>query len=101
MTFFMFDQSHQSSGSASSCKPISKMRAFLSHPLNTHSMRRERTFDDLSVGRIDIDYSLRRRCFGIIVDVLGSWKGVANSMKAVGKARLADRLSKGNRIAEE
>ena len=77
------------------------MRAFLSHPLNTHSTRCERSFDDLSVGRIDIDYSLRRSCFGIIVDVLRGWKGVANSLKEVGKLRLADRLSEGLRIAEE
>jgi hypothetical protein len=54
-----------------------------------------------SVGRIDIDYSLRGSCFGIIVDILRSWKGVAKSMKAAGNARLADRLCKGVWIAEE
>jgi hypothetical protein len=81
--------------------PTFKMRALLSHPLNSHSSRGERSFYDLFVGRINVDYSLRGSCLGIIVDVFRSCKVVTNPLKLPAKLWLADRLSERIGIAEQ
>jgi hypothetical protein len=82
-------------------EPITKVRTFASHPINSYGVSRERPIDDFTIGICGAKDTFRWRTFRIIVNILGVIEPVTYFLKLSGEGWMLDGCCKSRGIAEK